>query len=143
MVGGRMAFIAAYERVVRFARGAKTLPTVTVSIGWDGGMRDPAIEKALALGYITPEHAAREMSVALPAPVFNPVALLAGRVEEGNGAREATPEVRARLAQLREEVAGRTRRAGAAQRLERIRLATYKRDLDARVQQRLAQEGKS
>lgn len=143
MVGGRMAFIAAYERVVRFAREAKNLPIVSVSIGWDGSMRDPAIEKALALGYITPEHAAREMSVALPAPVFNPVAMLTGRVEEGKSAREAAPEVRARLAQLRDEVAGRARRAGAAERMERMRVARYKRELDARVQQRLAQEGKS
>lgn len=142
MVGARMAFITAYERVVRGAREAKALPTVTVSIGWDAEGRNPAIEKALQLGYITPERAAQEMTVALPAPVFNPVALLTGRVEETPGAG-LTPELRARLKTLRDDLAGSRKRSAAAERLKRIKQARAKRELNERVQQRLAQEGKA
>lgn len=142
MVGARMAFIAAYDRVVRGARELKAVPIVTVSIGWDAEGRNPAIEKALQLGYITPEHAQREMTVALPAPVFNPVALLTGRIEESPGAG-LTPEVRAKLQALRDDLVGRSNRAAASDRLERIKQARTKRELNERVQQRLAQEGKA
>lgn len=142
MVGARMAFIAAYDRVVRGARELKAVPTVTVSIGWDSEGRNPAIEKALSLGYITPEHAAREMTVALPAPVFNPVAMLTGRIEEAPAAG-LTPEVRAKLQALRDDLVNRSNRAGAAERLERIKQARYKRELNERVQQRLAEEGRA
>jgi hypothetical protein len=142
MIGARMAFITAYERVVRGAREAKAVPTVTVSIGWDAEGRNPAIEKALQLGYITPERAAQEMNIALPPPVFNPLALLTDRVDETPGAG-LTPELRARLKSLRDDLANRRSRTGAAERLERIKQARYKRELNQRVQQRLAEERKA
>ena len=138
MVGARMAFIAAYERVVRAAREGRTLPTFTVSIGWDGESRNTAIEKALQLGYITPEHAAREMTVALPAPVFNPVALLTGKVEVTT---HMPADVREKVEQLRQELATRSRRASAMLRLEQMQSRRRKRDLNERVQKMLNEGG--
>jgi hypothetical protein len=102
MVGARMAFISAYERLVRTARDERRLPQVTVSIGWDGELRGQAVEKAVQLGYLTKEKAAEHLPALGFTPAFNPVALLAGKVEES---ADAPPDVRARLAQLREELA--------------------------------------
>lgn len=104
MIGARMSFIAAYERIVRNAREMKAMPESVVSLGWDKATTNPAIEKALALGYITPAEAERHSVKALPAPVIDGQLLLTGRIEPAAG---ASPEIRARLAQLREEVAGR------------------------------------
>lgn len=74
--------------------------------------------------------------------MFNPVALLAGRIEP---AANASPEVRERLAQLRDEIAqraGRAKRRNMAQaRLERMRVAQKKSQVAAEVAKRMAQEG--
>ena len=105
MIGARMAFIGAYERIVRNAREMKVLPEVIVSLGWDKATTNPAIEKALALGYISPIQAKQHCVPALEAPVFDGRLLLTGRIEP---AAAATPEVRAQLMQLREELAGRS-----------------------------------
>lgn len=102
LVGARMAFIGAYERLVRMAREERRLPEVSVSIGWDGEQRAAAIEKAVQLGYLTQDKAAEHLPALGFTPGFEPVALLAGNVE---AAAEAPPEVRARLAQLREDLA--------------------------------------
>lgn len=142
MVGARMAFIAAYERVVRAARELKAVPSVTISIGWDAESRNPAIEKALALGYISPEQAAQEMTVALPAPVFNPVALLTGKVEASTTVA-MPPETRQALELLRADVAKRGRRADAVRRMEQMQERRRKRELDARVQEMLRKEVKA
>lgn len=113
MIGARFAFVAAYERLVRAAREERRLPEVTVSIGWDAALRDAAIDKAVQLGYLAPAVAAKHKGPQLAAPVFNPVALLAGRVEE---TKAAGPDVRRRLAELREELATReVRRQRAAE----------------------------
>ena len=102
MVGGRMAFISAYERLVRTARDERRLPEVTVSIGWDGELRGQAVEKAVQLGYLSAEKAAEHLPALGFTPAFNPVALLMGKVEP---TVDASPDVRARLAELREELA--------------------------------------
>lgn len=101
LVGARMAFIGAYERLVRTAREERRLPEVTVSIGWDGEQRAVAIEKAVQLGYLTQEKAAEHLPALGFTPGFQPVALLAGDVQ---AAVDAPPEVRARLAKLRAEL---------------------------------------
>lgn len=143
MVGARMAFIGAYERLVRTSRDARLLPTVSVSLGWDGQMRDAALEQAVQLGYLTHAQAGEHRQPALPAPVFNPVALLAGRVEP---AAHAGPDVRKRLAELRDEIASKagraTRRTLARQRLERMQLSRRKAAVDAQVRERMGMEGK-
>lgn len=102
LVGARMAFIAAYERLVRTARDERRLPEVTVSVGWDGEMRAPAVEKAVALGYLTREKALEHVPALGYEPDVASVALLTGNVA---AAADAPPEVRARLAQLREDLA--------------------------------------
>jgi hypothetical protein len=96
LVGARMAFIGAYERLVRDAREAGAMPVVTVSEGWDKDQRVAAVEKAARLGYL-PQEQARAYLPAPEQPVFNPVALLGGRVEVSAG---APPEVRERLRKL-------------------------------------------
>lgn len=102
LVGARMAFIGAYERLVRTAREERRLPEVMVSYGWNRELQAPAIEKAVQLGYLTAEKAAEHLPALGFTPGFKPVALLAGKVEE---AADAPPDMRARLAQLREELA--------------------------------------
>lgn len=101
IVGARMAFIATYERLVRTARDERRLPVVTISEGWDRELRGQAVEKAVQLGYLSAQAAAAYVP-ALEAPAIKPVALLAGNVVT---AIDAPPEVRARLAQLREDFA--------------------------------------
>lgn len=102
LVGARMAFIGAYERLVRTAREERRLPEVMVSIGWDGEQRSAAIEKAVQLGYLSQEKAAEHLPALGFTPGFQPIALLTGNVQ---AAVDAPPDVRARLAQLREELA--------------------------------------
>lgn len=142
MVGARMAFIAAYERLVRSAREARTLPAIAVSIGWDKELRDVALEKAVRLGHLPADQAAAHRQPALPAPAFNPVALLQGRVEV---AASAPPDVREKLSRLRDELARRTGRAARSEqaqvRLERMRLRRRKAAVDAEVRARASQEG--
>ncbi len=115
LVGARMAFIGAYERLVRTAREERRLPEVTVSVGWDGELRAPAIEKAVQLGYLAADKAAEHMPALGFTPGFQPIALLAGDVQ---AAIDAPPDVRERLAQLREELASapERRRLGHEQR---------------------------
>lgn len=116
MVGARMAFIAAYERLVRTARDERRVPAVVVSIGWDTDNRIAAVEKAVQLGYMPPSEAQQYLPAPAATPGFNPVALLAGRVEL-TGA--APPEIRERLTQLRNELAEGDR-GRARQRVERV-----------------------
>lgn len=110
LIGARMAFKDAYERLVRTAREERRTPVVTVSIGWDTAGRTAAIENAVKLGYMPQSEAVAYLPP--PAPSFNVPALLAGRVEvSGN----APPELRSRLLALRDEF------AQAAQRREEER----------------------
>lgn len=102
LVGARMAFIGAYERLVRTAREERRLPEVMVSIGWDGEQRSTAIEKAVQLGYLSQEKAAEHLPALGFTPGFQPIALLTGDVQ---AAVDAPPDVRARLAKLRDELA--------------------------------------
>lgn len=97
LVGARMAFIGAYERLVRDAREAGAMPVVTVSEGWDKDQRIAAVEKAARLGYLPQEQARAYLPAPQQPAVFNPVALLTGRVEVSAG---APPEVRERLRKL-------------------------------------------
>lgn len=100
MVGARMAFLSAYERLVRDARDERRLPVISISEGWDAAGRAAAVEKAAQLGYVRPEQAHAYLPA--PEPVFNPVALLQGRIEV---TAVAPPEVRERLRRLRDELA--------------------------------------
>lgn len=141
MVGARMAFIAGYEREVRTAREERRLPVVRVSMGWDTKLRDVAVQQAVERGLLSRTQALEYAQPALVNNVFNPVALLAGQIEPAAG---ASPEVRERLAKLRDEAAARagraSRRALAEARLERMRVSQQKARIAAEVKKRLAQE---
>lgn len=106
MVGARMAFIAAYERLVRIARDTRTPPEVSVSLGWDKDGREVALDKAVQLGRITAEAADKHRVLKLAAPAIDAVALLEGKAVDFPG---APPDVRARLAVLRATLADRRR----------------------------------
>lgn len=99
MIGARMAFLAAYERLVRDARDERRLPVASISEGWDKAGRAVAVEKAVQLGYLKPEQALPYLST--PKPAINVVALLEGRVEVADS---APPGVRERLIQLRDDM---------------------------------------
>ena len=146
-IGGRMAFKDAYERLVRAARDERRTPVVTVSVGWDAEQRAAVVEKAVKIGYMPGEQAVRHgympLALALEQGYVSPVEArkLAGLDIEvlclpppsGMGAIEtvmqtgglpgdAPPEIRARLMELRDELAtSKTRRAEAA--TERARRA--------------------
>jgi hypothetical protein len=138
-VGARMAFIAAYERITATAREQRRLPEAVVSIGWDGEQRAIALDRAVAAGLLGTDQAAQySHALALPAPVFNPLALLEGKVAVHS---EAPPELRQRLVELRDEFARRKGRYTAAQvraRAERMRLGAQKRKTAAAVESYLA-----
>ena len=128
-IGGRMAFKDAYERLVRAARDERRTPVVTVSVGWDAEQRAAAVEKAVKIGYMPGEQAVRlgymPLALALDQGYVSPmdVKKLAGLNIEvlclppsGMGAIEtvmqtgglpgdAPPEIRARLMELRDELA--------------------------------------
>lgn len=114
IVGARMAFISTYERLSRTARDERRAPTVTVSVGWDQDLRAPAVERAVKLGYLSEEDARTYAPALAFNPAFNPVALLTGKVVP---VKDAPPEVRERLAVLRETLAN----SAARQREERVR----------------------
>ena len=102
LIGARMAFKDAYERLVRVAREERRTPVVTVSVGWDAEGRTSAIESAVKLGYIAPGDAAGY----LPAPDAGAGAgVVAMLMHNGQIAGDVPPEVRARLLALRDDMA--------------------------------------
>lgn len=139
-IGGRMAFKDAYERLVRAARDERRTPVVTVSVGWDAEQRAAAVEKAVKIGYMPGDQAVRlgymPLPLALEQGYVSPVEArkLAGLDIEvlclpppsGMGAIEAVmqtgglpgdapPAIRARLIELRDELAtSKTRQAKEA-----------------------------
>lgn len=139
MVGARMAFIGAYERLVRSAREERRLPEVSVSVGWDGALRTAAIEKAVQLGYLTTSQAAEHMPAIGFTPGFQPIALLTGDVR---ATADAPADVRERLAKLRADLAAapERRRLGREQQLRAKESDLQRRKAEAqrRVDQALA-----
>lgn len=153
-IGGRMAFRDAYERLVKTARDERRTPVATVSLGRDADLRGPAVEKAVKLGYMPGEQAVRHgympLALALDQGCVSPMEAkkLAGLDIEvlclpppsGMGAIEAVmqtgglpgdapPAVRARLLELRDELAtSKARHAKAAEK----RAADAAADLAAR-----------
>lgn len=129
MVGARMSFISAYERLVRTARDERRMPEVTVSIGWDGQLRAVALEKAVQMGYLSPAQAAEHRPALEHTPGFQPLALLAGKVE---AFADPSPQVREKLAKLREDLKGAPERRRLAReeqlRAEEARLQSRKAD---------------
>lgn len=142
MVGARMAFISAYERLVRTARDERRPPKVSVSLGWDADLRAVALEKAVASGYLTQEDAAKHAPESAALPWVNHQLLLAGKAEPSHG---ATAEQRRRLSQLRDDLAT-LRERKDAERARKVReeaeaFARQKAEIQRRVDERLQAEG--
>lgn len=137
-VGARMAFIAAYDRLVRTAREERRMPVVTVSLGWDEQLRAAALEKAVKAGYLS-DRAALEYAPQQNALAWvDSVKLLAGDVQPGH---LATPEQREKLRKLRDDIAssGARRAEAAALRAkeEAEKTARRKREIQRAVDERI------
>lgn len=126
LIGARMAFKDAYERLVRVAREERRTPVVTVSIGWDAEGRTAPVEQAVKLGYMAPGDATGY----LPAPDAGAGAgVVSMLMHNGQIAGDVPPEVRARLMALRDDMAAATVRR-AKERAEQA--ASAAADLKAR-----------
>lgn len=165
--GARNAFVSAYERIVRAAKDAKALPTVTVSIGWDSQARDAAIEKALSIGYVSLETilraghyleraialghltvaqaVEREYITELEAADLHSYAVLAAPTFNPVGlltgriepAAGAAPDTRARIAAMRKDLDASARKQEAEKETERLRQAVDLRQKKADVQRKV------
>jgi hypothetical protein len=106
LIGARMAFKDAYDRLVRTAREERRTPVVSVSIGWDAAGRTAPVEQAVKLGYMPPNQAHQYLSAPAAPGV---VALL---MHNGEISSEMPPQIREKLLELRDDLAaGRARRA--------------------------------
>lgn len=98
-IGARMAFKAAYDRYVSGAIGRGERELWSVSLGWDGDNREPAIRSALDRNLITHETACKLLD-SVPVKDGGPIAgLLTGKTE-GQGL--TNDEVREQLKKVKE-----------------------------------------
>jgi len=131
-VGARMAFLAAYERLVQQARVEAMPVTWSVSAGYDAQRRLEAVELAERMGRITAEVAQEHrLRLALDTPSNDGLAI-AGLLT-GNAAA-ASMEVKARLDGLRDDL-NKARQAKEQRRRESVLRVTE--DLRARVEQQM------
>lgn len=98
-IAARQAFIEVYTRLTKEARAAGRMAVHHASIGFDASGRDAVLQQAVSAGQLAYEQVSEHLALPAAAPVFNPVALLAGRVE---ASPEADAKTRARLAELAE-----------------------------------------
>jgi hypothetical protein len=96
-IAARPAFLEVYTRLLKEARAAQKTATHQVSLGADASGRDGVLQQAVAAGHLRHEQVAEFIALPAPAPVFNAVALLAGRVEVSP---EADARTRARLSEV-------------------------------------------
>lgn len=98
-IAARQAFLEVYTRLVKEARAAQRTAVHQLSLGADAAGRDSVLSQAVAAGQLAHEQVAEFLALPAPSPVFNPLALLAGRVE---ASPEADAKTRARLDELAE-----------------------------------------
>lgn len=109
-IAARQAFIEVYTRLTKEARAAGQLAVHHASIGFDASGRDAVLQRAVAAGQLAHEQVAEHLALPPATPAFNPVALLAGRVEPSP---EASARTRARLAELAELLGAPSAKAAA------------------------------
>lgn len=102
-IAARQAFLEVYPRLLKEARNEFRPAAYYPSLGFDQHGRQAAIKEAAARGLLTQEAAGNYLRIEGPAAVFNPVALLRGRVEVSP---TAGPEVVERLEKLKRVLAG-------------------------------------
>jgi len=109
-IAARQALLEVYTRLVKEARAAGELGGHHVSLGSDVSGRDSVLRQAVAAGHLAHEQVAEHLALPAATPSFNPVALLAGRVEP---APDADARTRAHLAAVAELLAAPSPKAAA------------------------------
>lgn len=101
-IAARQAFLETYTRLVKEARAARLPASYTPSLGFDLTSRNAALTDAVSKGLLAHDQVSDHLQLTAATPAFNPVALLAGKVEASPG---ANAKIRARLEELARELA--------------------------------------
>jgi len=101
-IAARQAFLETYTRLVKEARAARLPASYAPSLGFDLTSRNAALTDAVSKGLLAHDQVSDHLQLAAATPAFNPVALLAGKVEASPG---ANAKIRARLEELARELA--------------------------------------
>lgn len=117
VVGARMSFNSAYERLVSAARAEAKPTTWSVSLGLDPGRRVTAIESAVRMQLITQQAGTQHLDELRIAPITSDGQAIAGLL---NGSEaKPSPHLREKLAEVRQIVDA----AKARQKRERLKKA--------------------
>lgn len=101
-IAARQAFLETYTRLVKDARAARLPASYSPSLGFDLTSRNAALTDAVSKGLLAHDQVSDHLQLTAAAPAFNPMALLAGKVEALPG---ANAKFRARLEELARELA--------------------------------------
>lgn len=152
LIGARMGFIQAYDRLVAISRDERQLPQVMVSEGWDLQLRSVAIDKAIQLGYMDPKRDSAELARV----GYDPGAadgdksvMLEYRDGKPQRMREVPkgfhPDIAARLVAAKADLVSKPERARTAKELkwqqEDEELRRRKEETQRRVDERLRKDG--
>ncbi|PWE39594.1 hypothetical protein C9I50_18155 [Pseudomonas prosekii] len=117
VVGARMAFNSAYERLVSAARTEAKPTTWSVSLGLDPARRVTAIESAVRMQLITQRAGTQYLADLRISPVTTDGQAIAGLITDSDA--EPSPHLREKLAEVRQIVDA----AKARQKRERLKKA--------------------
>lgn len=101
-IAARPAFLETYARLLKDARAARLPASYTPSLGFDLTSRNAALTDAVSKGLLAHDQVSDHLQLTAPTPPFNPVALLAGKVEASPG---ANAKILGRLEELARELA--------------------------------------
>jgi hypothetical protein len=101
-IAARPAFLETYARLLKEARAARLPASYSPSLGFDLTSRNAALTDAVSKGLLAHDQVSDHLQLPAAAPAFNPVALLAGKVEASPG---ANAKILARLEELARELA--------------------------------------
>jgi len=99
-IAARQAFLEVYARLVKSARAVGGCAVYQPSLGHDASARAAALQLAVDAGRLAHQQVAEHLALPAPTPAFNPLALLAGRVEASPEANERTRKRLAEIAEL-------------------------------------------
>ncbi|MDN8648924.1 MAG: hypothetical protein BSK19_07620 [Stenotrophomonas maltophilia] len=99
-IAARQAFLEVYVRLVKCARAVGGCAVYQPSLGHDASARAAALQLAVDAGRLAHEQVADHLALLPATPAFNPLALLAGRVEATPEANERTKQRLAEIAEL-------------------------------------------
>lgn len=99
-IAARQAFLEVYARLVKSARAVGGCAVYQPSLGHDARARAAALQLAVDAGRLAHQQVAEHLALPAATPAFNPLALLAGRVETSPEANELTRKRLAEIAEL-------------------------------------------